>query len=52
MRAAARRMRAGDMAEALAALLPRRRTAHAVFSLRDPRPLLTTAEKLLAPLRK
>ncbi len=52
MRAAARRMRGGDMAEALAALLPRRRTAHAVFSLRDPRPLLTTAEKLLAPLRK
>jgi predicted ATP-grasp superfamily ATP-dependent carboligase len=52
LRAAGRRMRDGDMLKALVALLPRRRTAHAVFSLRDPRPLLTTAEKLLAPRRK
>jgi predicted ATP-grasp superfamily ATP-dependent carboligase len=52
LRAAGRKMRDGDMLKALVALLPRCRTAHAVFSLRDPRPLLTTAEKLLAPRRK
>jgi predicted ATP-grasp superfamily ATP-dependent carboligase len=47
LRAVARTARDGDMRGALAAVLPRRRTVHAVFSLRDPRPLLTTADKLL-----
>jgi predicted ATP-grasp superfamily ATP-dependent carboligase len=48
LRAVARTVREGDIRGVLAALLPRPRTAHAVFSLRDPRPMLTTAEKLLA----
>jgi predicted ATP-grasp superfamily ATP-dependent carboligase len=48
LRAVARTVRDGDTRGMLAALLPRPRTAHAIFSLRDPRPLLTTAEKLLA----
>jgi hypothetical protein len=48
VRAVARTVRDGDLRGALAALLPRPRTTHAVFSLRDPGPLLTTAEKLLA----
>jgi predicted ATP-grasp superfamily ATP-dependent carboligase len=48
LRAVARTVRDGDLRGGLAALLPRPRTAHAIFSLRDPRPLLTTAEKLLA----
>jgi predicted ATP-grasp superfamily ATP-dependent carboligase len=48
VRAIARRVRDGDVSGALAASLPRPRTAHAVFSWRDPGPLLTTAEKLLA----
>jgi predicted ATP-grasp superfamily ATP-dependent carboligase len=48
LRAIARTGRDGDIRRALAALLPRPRTAHAIFSLRDPGPLLTTAEKLLA----
>jgi predicted ATP-grasp superfamily ATP-dependent carboligase len=47
LRAVARTVRGGDIQGALAALLPRPRTVHAVFSLRDPGPLLTTAEKLL-----
>jgi predicted ATP-grasp superfamily ATP-dependent carboligase len=47
LRAVARTVRDGDLRGALAALLPRPRTVHAVFSLRDPGPLLTTAEKLL-----
>jgi predicted ATP-grasp superfamily ATP-dependent carboligase len=48
LRAVARTVRDGDLRGMLAALLPRPRTAHAIFSLRDPMPLLTTAEKLLA----
>jgi hypothetical protein len=40
--------RGGDISRTLAALVPRRRTVHAVFSLRDPGPLLTTARKLLS----
>jgi predicted ATP-grasp superfamily ATP-dependent carboligase len=47
LRAIAREVREGEILQALGALLPRRRTAHAVFSLRDPGPMLTTAEKLL-----
>jgi predicted ATP-grasp superfamily ATP-dependent carboligase len=47
VRALARRARRGDVSAALVALLPRRRTVHAVFSLRDPGPLLTTAQKLI-----
>lgn len=47
LRAVARTVRDGDIRGALTALLPRPRTVHAVFSLRDPGPLLTTAEKLL-----
>jgi predicted ATP-grasp superfamily ATP-dependent carboligase len=47
IRAVARTLRDGDVLGALAALLPRPRTAHAIFSLRDPGPLLTTAEKVL-----
>jgi predicted ATP-grasp superfamily ATP-dependent carboligase len=37
---------------AFSALWPQPRTAHAVFSLRDPGPLLTTAEKLVAMRRR
>jgi predicted ATP-grasp superfamily ATP-dependent carboligase len=51
MRALARTARRGDLPAALAALLPRRRTVHAVFSLSDPGPLLTTATKLLTMRR-
>jgi predicted ATP-grasp superfamily ATP-dependent carboligase len=47
LRAIGRSARDGDILGSLGALLPRRRTAHAVFSLRDPGPLLTTTEKLL-----
>jgi predicted ATP-grasp superfamily ATP-dependent carboligase len=47
LRAIARRARDGGILEALIALAPRRRTAHAIFSLHDPGPLLTTTEKLL-----
>ncbi len=47
LRAVVRTARDGNMRGALAALLPRPRTVHAVFSLRDPGPLLTTAKKLL-----
>jgi predicted ATP-grasp superfamily ATP-dependent carboligase len=47
IRALLRGLRKGDVAGTLAGLLPRRRTAHAIFSLRDPGPLLTTASKLL-----
>jgi predicted ATP-grasp superfamily ATP-dependent carboligase len=47
LRAVARTLRDGDILGALAALLPRPRTAHAIFSLRDPGPLRTTAEKML-----
>ena len=36
----------GERRRALLGLLPRRGTAHAIFSLRDPIPLLTSVEKL------
>lgn len=52
LRAITRTLRDRDIRAALEALTPRPRTAHAVFSLRDPKPLLTTAEKLLARRRK
>jgi predicted ATP-grasp superfamily ATP-dependent carboligase len=38
--------RSGSRGAAARGLLPRRRTAHAVFSFRDPLPLLTTLGKL------
>jgi predicted ATP-grasp superfamily ATP-dependent carboligase len=41
-------LRGGDISGTLAALVPRPRTVHAVFSLRDPGPLVTTAQKLLS----
>lgn len=52
LRAIARTAREGDIWGAFAGLLPRPRTAHAIFWLRDPGPLLTTAEKLLSRRRK
>jgi predicted ATP-grasp superfamily ATP-dependent carboligase len=51
LRSIARSVRQDNMPGTLAALLPRPRTAHAIFSWRDPRPLLTTAEKLIASRR-
>jgi predicted ATP-grasp superfamily ATP-dependent carboligase len=48
VRAVLQGLREGDIAGTLAALRPRRRTAHAIFSARDPRPVLTTAAKLLS----
>lgn len=39
--------RSGRRAEALRGALPRRRTAHSVFSLRDPRPVAAAAGTLL-----
>jgi predicted ATP-grasp superfamily ATP-dependent carboligase len=38
----------GHLARALEVLIPRRRTAHAVFSLRDPYPIVTSIGKLVA----
>jgi predicted ATP-grasp superfamily ATP-dependent carboligase len=47
VRAIAHALRHGPARRAaLAGLLPRRHTTHALFSLRDPRPLLSSAEKL------
>jgi predicted ATP-grasp superfamily ATP-dependent carboligase len=45
-RALLHKLRRGDRSEALPGLLPRRRTVHAVFALSDPKPLLTSFEKL------
>jgi len=42
-RALAHAIRSGDVVGAARILTPRRRTVHAVFSLRDPRPLLSVA---------
>ncbi|HEX5224267.1 MAG TPA: ATP-grasp domain-containing protein [Solirubrobacteraceae bacterium] len=47
VRALARRLREGDVKGTIAGMVPRRRTVHAIFSLRDPGPLLTTGSKLL-----
>lgn len=45
-RALAASFRRGAVKEAAAGLLPRRRTTHAVFSWRDPQPMLVTLAKL------
>ena len=42
----------GKAREALRGLVPRRDTTHAIFSLRDPMPLLTSAAKLTKQLRR
>ena len=42
----------GKPRDALRGLMPRRNTTHAVFSIRDPRPLLTSGTKLVAQLRR
>lgn len=52
LRALAAAFRAGRRREALAGLLPRPRTAHAVLSLRDPRPALVSAAKLARAVRR
>jgi predicted ATP-grasp superfamily ATP-dependent carboligase len=51
VRAVVRAARRGELTAALAGLRPRRRTVHAVFSISDPGPLLTTATKLLTMRR-
>jgi predicted ATP-grasp superfamily ATP-dependent carboligase len=45
-------LRRRHMREALAPLVPRRRTAHAIFSLRDPAPLLFLFGRGLRALRR
>jgi predicted ATP-grasp superfamily ATP-dependent carboligase len=45
-RALARMLADGDRLGALRGCMPRRDTVHAVYSLRDPMPLLSSAEKL------
>jgi predicted ATP-grasp superfamily ATP-dependent carboligase len=42
----------GERWRALQGFVPRRNTAHAVFSLRDPMPLITSVEKLTRWLRR
>lgn len=51
MRALARMLLEGKTRSALQGLVPRRGTHHAVFSLRDPLPLLTSAERLVGWLK-
>ncbi len=51
VRAIVRILREGQLGSALRAVVPRPATAHAVFSARDPGPMLTSAEKLLARRR-
>jgi carbamoylphosphate synthase large subunit len=50
LRALLTELRGGNVVGALAGLTPRRRTAHAVFSLRDPLPALEVARKGLSAL--
>jgi predicted ATP-grasp superfamily ATP-dependent carboligase len=45
-------LRRGRIREALAPLVPRRRTAHAIFSLRDPAPLLFLVARGVRALRR
>jgi predicted ATP-grasp superfamily ATP-dependent carboligase len=47
VRALARMLVDGERRCALRGLVPRRGTAHAIFSLRDPMPMLTSVRKLL-----
>jgi predicted ATP-grasp superfamily ATP-dependent carboligase len=51
LRALLAELRDGNIVGALAGVLPRRRTVHAVFSLRDPLPALEVARKGLRALR-
>ncbi|MDQ6835980.1 MAG: GNAT family N-acetyltransferase, partial [Actinomycetota bacterium] len=43
-------LRSGKLRQGMRALAPRRRTAHAVFSVRDPGPMILPAHRLLAKL--
>jgi predicted ATP-grasp superfamily ATP-dependent carboligase len=52
LRAIARMLAAGRFAEGVSALAPRRRTVHAVFSLRDPAPALVLLSRGAGKLRK
>jgi hypothetical protein len=52
LRAIASLMREGQLLAGLSALCPRPRTAHAVFSVRDPGPLMVTAHKLVQRARR
>ena len=51
-RALARMLMDGDARLALQGLVPRRNTTHAIFSLRDPMPLLTSVTRLARRLRR
>lgn len=50
--ALARMLAEGERRRALRGLMPRRGTTHAVFSLHDPMPLLTSAAKLIGRLSR
>jgi hypothetical protein len=52
VRAIASLLRERQLLAGLSALCPRPRTAHAVFSVRDPGPLAVTARKLLKRARR
>jgi predicted ATP-grasp superfamily ATP-dependent carboligase len=52
LRALARMLRNGERLGALRGFVPRRDTTHAIFSLRDPLPLLTSVEKLPGRVRR
>ncbi len=51
LRAIGAMLAAGQARAGLAALVPHRGTAHAIFSWRDPKPLLITAGKLLGKVK-
>lgn len=51
-RALARMLASGERRRALRGLLPRRNTTHAIFSLRDPMPVLTSVANLARWLRR
>jgi predicted ATP-grasp superfamily ATP-dependent carboligase len=52
LRALARMLRNGERLGALRGFVPRRDTTHAIFSLRDPLPLLTSVKKLPGRVRQ
>jgi predicted ATP-grasp superfamily ATP-dependent carboligase len=52
LRAIASMVAGGEVGAALAALAPRRRTVHAVFSWRDPKPMLVLVDKLQGRLSR
>jgi hypothetical protein len=51
MRVLAHMLVSGEHLDALRGCMPRRDTAHAIFSTRDPAPLLTSVGKLIGRLR-